>query len=268
MKSKWALQSGFFYICVFLSCAPLLLLLVLTISTFWPYPDLIPQTVSLEYFEHVFLRNNQTIPAIITSLLLAFVTAVLSLLIAVPAGKALAHYNFFGKGFVKILVLVPMIVPSVAVSIGNQISMIHLGLAGTFTGVALIHSVFALPFAIRIMGNVFEAAGNQLQLQAAVLGASPVFIFRHITIPQIMPGMLAAAALSFTISIAQYITTFMIGGGRIITVTMLLVPHIRGGQTHIAAVYSVLLIVTAIICMVLMERILRRYYSMDNIYYV
>jgi putative spermidine/putrescine transport system permease protein len=193
---------------------------------------------------------------------------VLTLIIAVPAGKALAHYNFFGKGFVKILVLVPIIIPTIAVSIGNQISMIRLGLSGTFFGVALLHTVFALPFAIRIMSNVFEAAGTRLQMQAAVLGAGNVFIFRHVTLPQIMPGIFAAAALSFTVSISQYITTFMIGGGRVITVTMLLIPHIHGGQTHIAAVYSVLLIITAVISMTLMERILRRYYNFDHVYYV
>ena len=268
LTSNGLLQSSFFYFCVFISCAPILLLAVLTISTFWPYPDLIPQRVSMAYFEHVFFGNNQTWPAIKTSVLLAFGTVITSILIAVPAGKALAHYNFGGKGFVKILVLVPLIVPGVAVSIGNQVSMIRLGLAGTFWGVVLIHCVFALPFAIRIMSNVFEAAGNRLQLQATVLGADSVFIFRHITLPQIMPGIVAASALSFTISISQYITTFMIGGGRIITVTMLLIPHIRSGQTHIAAVYSVLLIIAALISLMLMERILRRYYNYDNVVYV
>jgi putative spermidine/putrescine transport system permease protein len=222
----------------------------------------------MEYYQHVFLRNDQTLPAIVTSILLGFVTTIFTLIIAIPAGKALVHYNFFGKKFIKVLVLVPLIVPGIAVSIGNQISMIRLGLAGTFVGVALIHCVFALPFAIRIMGNVFEAAGTNLQLQGVVLGGSPLFIFRHITLPQIMPGIVAAGALSFTVSISQYITTFMIGGGRIITVTMLLIPHIQSGQTHIAAVYSVLLIVTAMICMILIERIIRRYYKFENVLYI
>ncbi|MCL2699422.1 MAG: ABC transporter permease subunit [Defluviitaleaceae bacterium] len=260
-------MRAYFCLWVFISCAPLLLLAVLTVSTFWPYPALLPETVSWEYYQHVFSHNIQTLKAVITSIVLAVFVAVITLLIAVPTAKALAHYDFFGKGFVKTLALVPIIVPGIAVTIGNQISMIRLGLAGTFLGVAIIHSVFALPFAIRIMCNVFEAVGNRLEQQASVLGADPVLIFRRVTLPQIMPGLLAAFTLSFTISIAQYITTFMIGGGRIITVTMLLIPHIQGGQTHIAAVYSVLLIAGAILSLSLMEYAVRRYYNFANVYY-
>ena len=256
-----------FYAWVFISCAPLLVLAVMTVSTFWPYPALLPEVMSWEYYYHVFIQNARTASAIATSILLALSAGFIALLIAVPAAKALTHYNFFGKGFVKILVLLPIIVPGIAVTIGNQISMIRLGLTGTFLGVAIIHTLFALPFAIRIMSNVFEAVGDRLEHQAAVLGAGPVFIFRRVTLPQIMPGVLAAFTLSFTISIAQYITTFMIGGGRIITVTILLVPHIQGGQTHIAAVYSLLLIAAAVCSLYLMEYVVRRYYNFENVFY-
>lgn len=251
----------FFYIWVFISCAPLVVLGVLTVSTFWPYPALLPETISFEYFRHVLFESPHTWVAVRTSFFLAVATGVISTCIAVPAGKALAHYDFFGKGFVKILVLVPLIVPSVAVSIGNQISMIRLGLTGTFLGVVIIHAVFALPFAIRIMNNVFEATGDKLEAQATVLGAGALFTFWRVTMPRIVHGLVAAFTLSFTLSIAQYVTTFMIGGGRVITLTMLLIPHIRGGQTHIAAVYSVLLIVTAVISLALMEYVVRRAYS-------
>jgi putative spermidine/putrescine transport system permease protein len=109
--------------------------------------------------------------------------------------------------------------------------------------------------------------GNRLETQATVLGAGPVMTFRRITLPLIMPGMLAAFTLSFTISIAQYITTLMIGGGRIITLTVLFVPFIGGGQTHIAAVYSVLLIIVAVISLVLMEYVVKRYYNFENVFY-
>ena len=259
------ISKAFFYICVFISCAPLLLLLVLTISTFWPYPLLFPERVSLEYYQHV-LGNMSAIRAIITTFVLAFFVSMLSLVIAIPAANALALHDFYGKRFIKILVLVPLVVPGIAVIVGTHLSMIRLGLTGTFLGVTLIHTVFTLPYAIRIMTNVFEIVGGNLEQQATVLGAGKIAIFLRITLPQIMPGILAAGMLSFTVSISQYITTFMIGGGRIITITMLLVPHIRGGETHVAAVYSVLLIGVSLICLALMEAIVRRYYNFRNLY--
>ena len=268
MKKKLVVSNIAFYVCVAFSCAPLVMLIVLTVSTYWPYPSLLPEVVSADYYSHVFLQNRQTLMAVVTSVLLAFFVTALSLAIAVPTGKSLACYSFRGKGFAKILVLVPLIVPSVAVITGIHVSMIRLGLAGTFFGVALIQTLFALPYAIRIMTNVFEITGNQLEQQASVLGAGGAMIFRRVTLPRIMPGMLSAGALSFTVSIAQYITTFMIGGGKIMTVTMLIVPHMQSRQNHVAAVYSVVLIVTALLSLYLTEKIVRRYYSMDNVFYV
>ena len=244
------------------------MLAILTVSKYWPYPALLPESVSLEYYSDVFAQNRQTLMAVITSAVLGFFVTLLSLAIAIPAGKAIACYDFRGKGVAKILVLVPLIVPSVAVITGIHISMIKLGLTGTFLGVALVQTLFALPYAIRIMINVFEITGNQLEQQASVLGAGAVMVFRRVTLPRIMPGILSAGALSFTVSIAQYITTFMIGGGKIITVTMLIVPYMQSGQHHIAAVYSVVLIVTALLSLYLMEILVRRYYSIDSVFIV
>ena len=266
-KGQFAYKS-LYYFCVALSCAPLIMLIILTISTFWPYPALLPEVVSMDYYVHVLVDNRQTLAAAAASFLLAFLVTLISLAIAVPAAKSIACYNFRGKGFVKILVLVPLIVPSVAVIMGIHISMIRLGLTGVFFGVALVQTLFALPYAIRIMTNVFEITGNELEQQASVLGAGALMIFRRITLPRIMPGLLSAGALCFTVSIAQYITTFMIGGGRIITLTMLIVPHMQSGQHHVAAVYSVILTFAALVSLYLTEKLVRGYYNVDNVFYV
>jgi len=268
VKKRQPFYSVLFFICVIASCAPLIMLVILTVSTYWPFPALLPETVSMDYYSHVFAGNRQTIMAVVTSILLAFFVAFLSLVIAVPTGKSIGCYDFRGKGFVKILVLVPLIVPSVAVLTGIHVSMIRLGLTGSFFGVALIQTLFALPYAIRIMTNVFEIIGKDLEQQATVLGAGAVPIFLKVTLPRIMPGILSAGALSFTVSIAQYITTFMIGGGRIITVTMLIVPHIQSREHHIAAVYSVLLVISALLSLYLTEKVVRRYYNMDSTFYI
>ena len=88
MKRKSVIGNIAFYVCVALSCAPLVMLIILTVSTYWPYPSLLPEVVSAEYYSHVFLQNRQTLMAIVTSVLLAFFVVVLSLAIAVPAGKS------------------------------------------------------------------------------------------------------------------------------------------------------------------------------------
>jgi len=268
MNKRQVLGKSFFYFWVLISALPLLLLVLISVSLFWPYPALLPETISFEYYERLLLNNPHTWAAIRTTLYLAFFVSATTLMIAIPTGKALAHEGFLGKKVVKVLVLVPLVVPGMAVTMGIQISMIRLGLSGTLLGVTLVHTLFTLPYAIRIMCNVFELVGNRLEKQAEVLGASGLFIFRHVTLPQIMPGILAAATISFTISIAQYLTTFIVGGGRLTTITMLLLPHIQGGEAHVAAVYSMLLIGASLLSLGLMESILRRYYRLENVAYM
>jgi len=189
-------------------------------------------------------------------------------MIAIPAAKSLALYNFAGKWLVELLVLAPLVVPVIAVATGIQVSMIRLHLTGSFLGVTLIHTVFALPYAIRIMVNVFGIIGDRHEQQAIALGAGPGFTFFKVTLPMIMPGILSAAAISFTISLSQYITTFLIGGGRIITVSMLLIPFIRSGQVQMAAAYSVMLIAAAILSLLFMEQAVRRFYNQETVVFV
>lgn len=268
MKSKTIISKGIFYLLVIGNCIPLILLLMLTVSGMWPYPEIIPKNLSLKYISYVFLGNKDTLKAIISSIMIAILTTGLTLVIAIPASKALAIYKFRGKEFIKVLVLLPIIVPSITITTGIQISMIKVGLTGTFIGVTLIHVVFTLPYAIRILLNVFEILGDKYERQGSILGGNRFQVFRHITLPMIMPGILSAAIMSFTVSLSQYITTFLIGGGKIITIPMILIPYVQGGQVQTAAIYSIIFIFVALISLGLMEVTVKKYYNMNNVLYL
>jgi putative spermidine/putrescine transport system permease protein len=268
VKTSQFINKSFFYVCVCASCLPLVLLLLLALGASWPYPLLLPKVFSFEYFQYVFLNNTRTFKAVITSVLLAFIVTLLALAIAIPAARSLVLHGFKGKGFVKLLVLLPLVIPAVSVTSGIQVSMIKMGLSGSFAGVILIHCVFALPYAIRIMLNVFHITGDKYERQAAVLGANAVLTFFKVTLPVIMPGILSAAAICFSVSIGQYITTFLIGGGRVITVSILLIPYIQSGQVQIMSVYSMALLAGALLSLFFIERAVRRFYNLENVVFV
>jgi putative spermidine/putrescine transport system permease protein len=241
---------------------------MLTVGVSWRYPSLVPQAVSPDYFRYAFFNNIQTLKAIITSVLLAVFVTALTLIVAIPAAKSLALYKFRGKALVKLLALLPLVVPAISVTTGIQISMIRLRLTGGFLGVTLIQSVFTLPYAMRIMLDVFGIVGNKYEEQAASLGANAALAFFRVTLPVIMPGILSAAAISFTVSISQYITTFLIGGGRIITVSILLIPYIQSGQVQIMSVYSVMLVASSLLCLFFIERLVRRFYNLETVVFL
>jgi len=268
VKTSRSMNRAFFYLCVFASCAPLILLVVLAVGFSWQYPLLLPKAFTLEYFRYALFNAPQTLKAVGTTITLALFVSFLTLAIAIPAAKALALYQFKGKEIIKLLVLVPLIVPAISVTTGIHVSMIRLGLTGSFFGVALIQCVFTLPYAIRIMTNVFEITGDKYEKQATVLGANAALAFFRVTLPVIMPGILSAMTLCFTVSISQYITTFIIGGGRIITVTMLLVPFFQSGEFQLMSVYSVMLVVAALLSLFFIELAVRRFYNFDTVVFL
>jgi putative spermidine/putrescine transport system permease protein len=268
MKKRFIVSKIIFFLFVLAGCSPIILLSLLTVSSSWNYPELLPQAFSIKGLNYVLFNNLETFKAIVTTLIIGLFSSLLTIAVSIPTARALVLYNFKGRKFIRLLVLLPLIVPSITVTTGVQISMIRAGLSGTLLGVSIIHMAFSLPYAIRILVNVFEIVGDSAEKQASTLGASSFQIFRNITLPMIMPGILSAFTICFTISLSQYVTTFLIGGGRIITIPILLIPYIQSGEVQAAAIYSLLFIVTALLSLVFIERTVKRYYVLEGLFYV
>lgn len=256
MFKKEIYRKILLYALIFLFAFPLLILLLWAFSGHWPWPNLTAESFTLEGWKYFIDPANGALESLATSLIIGAAVTLITLLISIPAGKALALYDFPGKGIIKIFVLAPLIVPPLAVTMGIHINFMVLGLADKLIGVILVHLIPTLPYSIRIMTHTFEGLGDKFEAQGRVLGAGPLQRFFHITLPLISPGLFSAGILVFIISYSQYLLTFLIGGGRIITFTMLLFPLVNSGDRMLAAVYSLVFIISALIFTILMERVL------------
>ena len=256
------------YLLIFLLISPLVILVIWSFVRIWPWPNLLPRDYGLRGFKHVLDPSTKSLRVLFLSVGLSSLVTLFTLLISIPAAKALGVYEFRGKGLFKMLILAPIIVPPVAVAMGIHIAFIKLGLANTFLGVVFVHLVPCIPYAVRILTNVFEIIGESMEMQARVLGASPLQTFIKITLPLMAPGLLSAGSLVFIVSLSQYFLTFLIGGGRIITLPMLMFPYIQSGDRMMASTYSIIFIVTALIMLLIMERIVRNYYKEQNYFYI
>ena len=154
--------------------------------------------------------------------------------------------------------MLPIIVPTLVVAMGIQIVFIRYGLADTFAGVALVHLVPALPYFVLVMASVFANYSVELEETARTLGANPLRTFWYITLPAIFPGLVVASLFTFLVSWSQYITTLLIGGGRIITLPMVLFPFISGASHARAAAISIVFILPAILVLILTSRTLSK----------
>lgn len=238
---------------------PLVPLILWSVSAQWLYPDLLPQRFGLRAWQYVFTTaGGQIIGGLRQSLLLALASTAISLLIGLPAGRALGLYNFPGKRLVVLLLTLPIIVPPLAVAMGLHLWFIRLGLAETFSGVVLIHLTSCLPYTVLVFWGVFADYNPDFEAQARSLGASPFQVLIRVMLPMILPGLTVAALFAFLLSWSQYLSTLIIGGGRLLSLPILLFSLMDSGDRPVAAAVSLLFVLPALLALMASARVLGR----------
>ena len=107
--------------------------------------------------------------------------------------------------------------------------------------------------------NLSGRIGGGLEEQAAVLGAGPVRGFFAVSLPELMPGILSSMSMAFILSYSQYFTTLIVGGGRVKTLALVLVPYIQGGDRSLASVYALAFTGSALVVFALFETLIYRW---------
>lgn len=249
-------RSLFFYLAVLIVTAPLVLLLVLSLGSGWFWPELLPRDINLRAWE-VIAREPRLFRTILNTLILGGLVVMLNLFLAIPAGKALAHEKFPGKSTMEAILLLPILVPSLAIVMGIHLTMLKLGLANNLAGVVLVHLLPTLPYSIRIFRSGFENLGIKWEEQALTLGVSPGRIFWTVWLPLLIPSIRSVLFLTFVISLSQYALTALISGGEVITLAMIYFPLFTGSDRSVVAAFSLLFALLPVTFLFFTEIILR-----------
>jgi len=194
-------------------------------------------------------QNDDIQKAVWNSLIVATVATVFSTAIATIGALVLARGgNFRGKtislGLITLPLMVPEIVTAVAVLIFFSAIKLDLGLGN----VIIAHITFCIPFAFMPIRARLEGMDTSMEQAARDLYASEWETFRYITVPLLMPGIVAGAMLAFVISMDDFIITLMVGGAGSTTLPVYIYSMIRRGLTpEINAVCTALLFVSVAI---------------------
>ena len=239
--------------------APIVPLFVWSISFRWFYPAILPTEYSTRAWLEVITPHNDVLGVAWNTVLIALIVTLCSILLGVPAGRALGLYEFRGKRLVEWLILAPIIVPGLAVVLGIHVLFIRAGMHNSIPGVMLVHLVPTLPYMTLVMSGVFANYDTDFELQARSLGAGRLATQWYVTLPAIFPGVVVGALFAFIISWSQYVLTLLIGGGQVQTLPLLLFSFVRSDPA-IAGALSVVFILPAVLVLLLSSR----YLSGDN----
>lgn len=237
-------------------------IIIYSVSHRWLWPDVLPSRFTLDKWAYVFSPVSQVMPALVNSLIIGLLVSVISAIIGLPAAKVMGQRKFRGKAALEMLFLSPLIIPETAVGLGVLVVFIKLGLANTMLGVIIAHLIPATPYMIRMLSAVFEGYDSNYEVQARSLGASPLKVFWYVTLPIIRPGLVAAFLFVFLISLNNFVYSYLVGGGLVITLPLVVFNYASHGGMDLAVASAASIILTApcIALLVISERFIKEEY--------
>jgi putative spermidine/putrescine transport system permease protein len=211
-----------------------------------------PEGFSLEWYGQMF-SDRQWASALANSAQVAVLTATLSVVLGTLAALALARGRFQGRTVVNGLVLAPLIVPIVIIGIGMFSLFVRWRISGSLVGLVLAHTALAVPFVVVSVTASLRTMDRNLELAAANLGATPRQTFQRVTLPIIVPGVIAGAIFAFITSWDEVVVSIFLTSARFRTLPVEMWEQVRTAvDPTVAAVATTLLVVTTVLLVILL----------------
>ena len=236
---------------------PLANLLLWTVTERWYFPHALPIEYGFSFWARVFAPRGNAMASLVTSASIACLTVVLSLLLAIPAGYALARLKLPFRSVILLSLLVPNAFPNLPIYVNIARLFYEIGLNGTILGVVLVHTTHGLVYAVWIATAAFASIEPELEEAARSTGAGAVRAFRDIMLPLAAPGLMASAIFVFLESLDEFTGTYFVGAPDVTTLPLLLYTASAGGNYQIASITALILLVPSIAFMFVVERFLR-----------
>ena len=180
------------------------------------------------------------------SLIVAAVATPLATLLALPAALAFERGGAVpGRATGEALIALPLIAPEIVTAIATLVFFEAIGLRAGLGNVMIAHIVFCLPFALLpIRARLREMPGD-IEDAARDLYAAPVQVFLRITLPLLMPAIVAGATLAFVVSLDDFLVTLMVAPAGATTLPVYIYGMLRLGVTPEAnAAATILLLIS------------------------
>lgn len=233
-------------VAVFVMLLPPLLTAILSFSDD-PYIRFPPRTWGLRQYETLF-QSNEWLEAIETSIKIAVVVALISIVIAVPAIFAAHRSRLRGRHGILLAGVSGLIVPVSAYAIAVYIVLAQYGLLGTYWGVVFADTVLAVPLVLVIGEAAMTRVPIELELAAMTAGAHRIRAWLEITLRVVTPAVAAGGLLAFVTSFDEASIINFISGAGFTTLPKAILESARlGVNPVITAIATCLMVTTAVL---------------------
>jgi putative spermidine/putrescine transport system permease protein len=219
-----------------------IIVVVATAFTTTAYPLFPPQGFTLRWFER-FLTMTEFTDAVQRSAVLALASTAIASVLGTFSALALTRWRGPGRQAITSLMLSPIMFPAIVLGLALLVFYSQIGLAGTFTGLVIAHSLVTTPFVIRLVMASLAEFDPAVEEAARNLGAGWWRTFFQVTLPLIQPGVLAGAVFAFILSFDELVITLFLAGPGMATLPVRIYTFVEYSSAPTISAISTTLIV-------------------------
>ena len=208
------------------------------------YLEFPPRVWSTRWYDNYF-ESAEWMAATWTSLKVGFLTMLVATPMGVMAAYGLFVSNFRHAQLIFITLITPMMVPVVLVGIGVFYAYVQIGMVNTVIGITLAHSILAIPLVLIVTSSALRSYDMNQELVARSLGATRLYAFLAITLPQIKFAVITSALLAFITSFDEVVIAMFVSGGDNSTLTRSMFTSLRDQiDPTIASISTIMILVS------------------------
>lgn len=224
---------------------PIAFLVVLSLGRNWPYPEVLPKSLSLENWSFLQQSDSELWQTFFLSLLISITVATATTALAFVTSKQLAQSRY--RNTLMLLAYIPYVLSPVILAATLQFYFIYASLSGSVAGVLLAQFFIAYPFGVIIFNNFWNRKIRSMEELSRTLGSSSWQTFKKVLIPISKNALLLCFFQTFLISWFEFGLTNLIGVGSVQTLTVKVFSYVNEANIFYAALASCLLIVPPMI---------------------
>lgn len=217
---------------------PIIVVIIISFSnaTYLTFP---PTEYSLRWYDKFFSDRNW-MSGFANSLMVATLSACIAVTLGASAAMGIVRSRIKYKAVIMLLLVSPVIVPPVVLGLSLYSLFLRFDLVGTVWGLAAAHAIGGLPIVVVIVSAALQSVDPKLEQGAAVHGASPLTVFRTVTLPAIAPGLAAAVFFAFLHSFDELVLSLFLSSAQLKTLPLMLWADINYQLNPVLAVVSTL----------------------------
>jgi spermidine/putrescine transport system permease protein len=206
---------------------------------------------TLDWYRKLF-HNDEMLGAAWNSLLIGVIASAVSTLLGTMAGYAMYRFKL---RLLPILVVAPIAIPEILTGVSLLIFFVAIDLTLGLTSIILAHISFCVGFVAIVVRARLAGMDESLVEAARDLGATPFEAFRLVTLPLIMPGVIAGALMAFTLSIDDFVITYFTAGAGALTLPLEIYTMVKISVTPEVNAISTLLMLLTLALIVIASRL-------------